>query len=69
MLKFPGFARAEILEEESENLSVRYYLTSRQDLEDYLQNHAEKMGGEGVLKFKDKFSAKRRILYLKSRYS
>ena len=66
MLKFSGFEKAEILkDEEAENrYSVRYYLSSRQDLEDYLQNHAKKMRGEGILKFKDKFSAKRKIFYL-----
>ena len=66
MLRFPGFKKAEILQEEGsvKHLSVRYYLSHREYLEDYLQNHAQKMRGQGILQFKDKFSASRRILHL-----
>ncbi|MCY4523879.1 MAG: DUF4286 family protein [Halobacteriovoraceae bacterium] len=68
ILEFPGFDRAEIyMEEELENsISVRYFLQKREDLQNYLDNHAKKMRGKGIEKFKDKFSAQRRILFLQS---
>ena len=65
MLTLPYFIKAEIWkEEESNSFSVRYYLNKREYLEDYFQNHAKKMRKEAVAKFKNDFTAKRRILVL-----
>ncbi len=64
MLVFKGFILCDIFEIESDKkeLSVQYKVKSREDLEDYFLNHAEKMRNGGIKKFTGKFSANRRIL-------
>lgn len=44
--------------------TIQYVVDSREDLDDYLANHAEKMRGETTDRFGDKFKASRRILNL-----
>jgi hypothetical protein len=44
--------------------TIQYVIDSRDDLDDYLSNHAEKMRGETIERFGDKFKASRRILNL-----
>ncbi|MBX9696435.1 MAG: DUF4286 family protein [Cyanobacteria bacterium] len=44
--------------------TIHYLVESRQDLDNYLNGHAESMRQEAFDKFGDKFSASRRILNL-----
>ena len=44
--------------------TIQYVVESREDLDDYLANHAEAMRGETNERFADKFKATRRILNL-----
>lgn len=66
MLQFPGFLQANILKPENEKtiqeyLTVQYHLVNRKALTIYLEKFAIKMREEGLIHFKDKFSAQRRI--------
>lgn len=67
MLAFPGFLRAQTLQEEKENddlnkyLTVQYELQSLEFLNDYMENHAEKLRQEGLAAFPGKFTITRRI--------
>ena len=67
MLQFPGFIQASLLKQEQddpsdqEKLTVQYQLEGRDDLEKYLIECAPKMREEGIKRFKDKFSATRRV--------
>ncbi len=70
MLQFPGFIQVSLFEQESkepdgdfsqEKLTVQYQIEDRDSLEKYLTEFAPKMRGEGINRFKDKFSADRRI--------
>lgn len=73
MLQFDGFVRAQLTEVEPDgsqpeeeakkkHWSVQYYVENRSLLEDYFTHHAQRMRQQGLQKFKDHFSAKRRIL-------
>ena len=67
MIQFPGFIQALILKQDQgddssqEKLTIQYQVESREDLESYLIEFAPKMREEGMKRFKDKFSASRRI--------
>ena len=67
MLQFPGFIQATLLKQEQDNVSeqekltIQYQLESREDLEKYFIEFAPKMREEGIKRFKDKFSATRRV--------
>lgn len=67
MLQFPGFIEAAILKPEfdsphqKEALTVQYLVENREFLEHYFIVHAEKMREKGLISFKNKFSAERRI--------
>ncbi len=65
ILNFPGFSKAQLLTEQnnkiSNNITVQYYIDSEDNLNNYLTNHAPQMRAEGLAKFKNKFSATRRI--------
>lgn len=67
MLKCPGFINASILKPENESifgkekLTVQYQLEDRESLNVYFNQFAAKMREDGISKFKDKFSAERRI--------
>ena len=67
MLQFPGFMQATLLEQEADDaaeqgkLTIQYQLKSRGELDTYLIKSAPKMREEGIKRFKDKFSATRRI--------
>ena len=67
MLQFPGFMQAILLKQEQddvsdqEKLTVQYQLESREYLEKYFIECAPKMREEGIRRFKDKFSATRRV--------
>ena len=67
MLQFPGFIQASLLKQEEdevseqEKLTVQYQLEGRDYLEKYFIECAPKMREEGIKRFKDKFSATRRI--------
>jgi hypothetical protein len=67
MLALPGFVGADIASEEREpgqtaGWSVRYRLLSRQALDAYFRDHAERMRADGIDRFGQRFSASRRIL-------
>lgn len=76
MLKFKGFQSAHWYfrkpeDEGSENTnktlwSIHYLVEDRKSLDNYFDNHAEKMRKEGIEKFGNKFSASRRVLNLLS---
>ncbi len=67
MLQFPGFIKASILKQENETISdkekitVQYHLEDRESLTIYFTQFAPQMRDEGIKRFKDKFSAERRI--------
>lgn len=67
MLRFRGFIQASILKpeqdepSEQEKLTIQYQLESRKDLERYFTEFGAKMREEGIKRFKDKFSATRKI--------
>ena len=67
MLAFPGFLRAQTLQEEKEHdalnkyLTVQYEVQSLEFLNDYTENHAEKLRQEGLAAFPEKFTITRRI--------
>lgn len=70
ILKLPGFSKAMLsIEEPMHKLCVQYYLSSEQDLQTYLKDHAPNMRADGIAKFADKFSASRRILNVEEEFS
>ena len=67
MLTFDGFLKAEVYQVESNisteyKLCVQYHLENRQTMSNYEQLHAEKMRGEGILKWGSQVKASRRLL-------
>jgi hypothetical protein len=73
LLQFDGFSSAvwtEIEQEESDEKwwTVHYYVDTREQLEDYLQNHAATMRADGTDRFGGNFTATRRIMREKGRY-
>lgn len=46
---------------EQEKLTVQYRIKSRQALDHYFTEHSVKMREEGIKRFKDQFSATRRL--------
>ncbi len=70
MLAFPGFLRAQTMLEEKENdalnrhLTVQYEVQSLEFLNDYMENHAEKLRQEGLATFPGKFTITRRIFQI-----
>ncbi|MEJ2521367.1 MAG: DUF4286 family protein [Gammaproteobacteria bacterium] len=67
MLALPGFESATIhraVDPATDRLEqvVRYRLSSRDALEDYLRDHAPRMRAEGLERFGARFSASRRII-------
>ena len=75
MLQLPGFMNACILKPENEGsvgkekLTVQYQLENRESLNVYFNQFAAKMREEGLSKFKDKFSAERRIFEVQGNIS
>lgn len=66
MLTLPGFVAGTVLREEYEGTEqrfvVHYRVESRQALERYFSEHAERMRSDGLRRFGNKMSATRRIL-------
>jgi hypothetical protein len=67
MLALPGFHDARILKPEgaepgSERRVVQYTLGSRQELDQYLSEHAPRMRADGTERFGDKLKSSRRVL-------
>lgn len=73
MLQFPGFINAHILKPENEDtenqkkLTVQYQLDNKNSLTNYFNQFAAKMREDGLKRFKDKFSAERRIYEVQER--
>lgn len=71
MLQFPGFINAHILKPENEDtvsqrkLTVQYQLDNKDSLNNYFNQFAAKMREDGLQRFKDQFSAERRIYEIK----
>lgn len=67
MLTFQGFRHAELAKEKfldddiKTKLTVRYFLESEQDLNDYFNKYAQSMREDGIKRFGDKFTAFRRV--------
>ncbi len=66
MLRFDGFVDADVLEPETQSGDsvvrlVRYSVASREHLDRYFDEHAERMRAEGVERFGERFSATREI--------
>lgn len=65
ILRIPGFARAELLGEDSDDArvtyTVRYHLDSRAALEQYLRDHAPRLRADASARFGDRFQASRRV--------
>ncbi|MFO3103581.1 DUF4286 family protein [Legionella pneumophila serogroup 1] len=68
MLKFPGFINATVMHQAldgdssdtQKHLTVQYQIESVEDLKNYFEEHAPKMRGDGVNRFKGRFSVTRR---------
>ncbi|HAT8251802.1 TPA: DUF4286 family protein [Legionella pneumophila] len=68
MLKFPGFLNATVMHQSMDgdssdnqkHLTVQYQLESTEDLQNYFEEHAPKMRGDGMNRFKGRFTATRR---------
>ncbi|MFO8840745.1 DUF4286 family protein [Legionella pneumophila serogroup 1] len=68
MLKFPGFVNATVMHQSldsnrSDNqthITVQYQIESVEDLQNYFEEHAPKMRGDGVNRFNGRFTATRR---------
>ena len=67
MLKFQGFEKADLIDEflQKDIITVKYYIASEKDLNNYMKNYAEKMRSEGLKLFKNSFEASRKIYPLK----
>ena len=67
MLKFQGFEKADLINKflQKNVIIVKYYISSEKDLNNYMQNHAEKMRFEGLKLFKNSFKASRKICPVK----
>ena len=66
ILALDGFVSAQCHEVESSSeerlvLSVHYRVESREHLDAYFRDHAERLRGDGMKKFEGRFSAERRI--------
>ena len=64
MLSFDGFQSARLFRhaEEENQLVVHYEVTSKEDLNNYFENHAARMREDGINRFGNQFTATRRIL-------
>jgi len=68
VLQFDGFLAAEVLDDDAEapagwvRRTVLYRLRNQAALDAYLQDHAPRMRQQGVEKFGDRYSARRRVL-------
>jgi hypothetical protein len=74
MLKIDGFLSAKLLipdtkDEGHRRFTVQYKLVSMEMMESYFKNQAAKMRSEGLEKFGDKFTAERRVLTVKNKFS
>ena len=68
MLAIDGIERAEWYDLEPAGTgetrwTIHYYLTSQDHLDAYLEEHAERMRGDGLDRFGGHFAATRRVLY------
>jgi len=67
MLQFQGFTSAKVLEQLDEDdgsfrlITVQYTVTSMDDLNAYLDNHATTMREDALRQFPGKFTANRRV--------
>jgi len=66
IVSLEGFVDAQCHEVESSSeerlvLSVHYRIESREHLDSYFRDHAERLRGDGLTKFEGRFSAERRI--------
>ena len=70
ILILPGFIKALLVKDKnaSNQVSVQYHLESEASLDNYLKNFAPLMRADGINKFKDKFTASRRILKLSKEF-
>lgn len=73
VLAFKGFKSADMFQVESTKegfgeYCCQYHVETREDLEDYLTNHAPRMRQHGLDKFGSKFSATRRILHFVDKF-
>lgn len=69
VLAVPGFLSADWLEVEADGSAdgrrqwvVQYRVESREALEAYLREHAERLRGDGLERFGGRFEASRRVL-------
>lgn len=72
ILRLAGFVSAEWFEVESEDPSrvewcVHYRVASREALQAYFDEHAARLRGAGLDRFRGRFTATRRILNLRER--
>lgn len=62
MLALPSFSDARLFADQDDQWVVQYHAPSREAIDQYINDHAKKMRGDGVNRFAGKFSATRRIL-------
>jgi len=74
ILRIEGFEGAEWMSGEYDENSkthwtIWYRLKDRSSLSNYQENHAKRLIGEGLAKFKGQFDASRRVLNLKQAFT
>ena len=70
MLEYDGFINAKMFYpvenlKSKKKICIQYSVYSKDDLDNYLINHAKKMRGEAINLFGNSFTAKRRIMNYK----
>lgn len=76
MLTFKGFLQAELHEEKENNtdpnvrqLTAIYHVDTQENLQNYFSSMAQTMREDGIKRFGNKFTAQRRILKLKEKFT
>lgn len=70
ILNLPGFIKAFLLLEQNitnqatKHITVQYHVESQEHLDNYLKNYSLQMRNDGLTKFKQKFTATRRIFLI-----
>ena len=75
MLTLKGFTECEISSRERadedgyKKMTVQYTIDSMENLDDYLENHSQRMRSDGLEKFPNKFSATRRFFEITKEFT
>jgi heme-degrading monooxygenase HmoA len=73
MLQIEGFISAklttpDIKDDEHKRFTIHYKLESQEAMDNYFNNHAALLRGDGIKRFGDKFTIERRVLTVEKEY-